>query len=356
MPETPIQSFTVNRLSVLDIHGHADESLLPDLCDSDLVRMYELLVLTRAFDDRALKLQREGRMGTYPSVLGQEAAQVGSAFALKTSDWIFPSFRELGVFLSMDYPLARIFQYWAGDERGQICPENLNIFPICIAVGTHIPHAAGAALAARLRGDEAVAVAYFGDGATSKGDFHEGLNMAAVYRAPALFICQNNQWAISIPRKSQSVSRTLAQKALAYGMPGIQVDGNDVLAVYRATLLARQRALRGEGPTFIECETYRMSDHTTADDARRYRDPAEVEPWKARDPISRMRLFLEARKLWSDQQQQVLEAEHARRIDEAVREFESIEPAAPSEMFTHTWHELTPRQREELKELKNAGS
>lgn len=356
MPETPIQSFTINRLSILDPQGRADLSLLPDLSDEEMVQMYEHLVLTRNFDRMALKLQREGRIGTYPSGLGQEAAQVGSAFALKRSDWIFPSFRELGVFLSMGYPLEKVFQYWAGDERGVSCSPDLNIFPICIAVGTHVPHAVGAALACRFKGTQEVAVAYFGDGATSKGDFHEGMNMAGVYRAPVIFICQNNQWAISIPRKGQTASRTLAQKALAYGIHGIQVDGNDVLAVYRATAMARIRALNGEGPTFIECETYRISDHTTADDARRYRDPAEIEPWKSRDPILRMRLFLESRNLWSQQRQQELEAAHAELLDGAVRRFETLPAAEPGEILTHTLHQLSPRQQEELKELKNARS
>ncbi len=194
-----------------------------------------------------LALQREGRLGTYPSILGQEAAQVGSALALSPADWVFPSFREMGVHLTLGYPIQQIFQYWAGDERGQRAPDHLNIFPFCVSVGTHIPHAVGAAMAARFRRDPVVAVAYFGDGATSKGDFHEGFNMAGVFRLPVVFICQNNQWAISVPLKAQTAAASLAQKAVAYGFDGVQVDGNDVFAVYRATAEALDKARNGEG-------------------------------------------------------------------------------------------------------------
>ncbi|NIQ97325.1 MAG: pyruvate dehydrogenase (acetyl-transferring) E1 component subunit alpha [Desulfuromonadales bacterium] len=356
MPEKTAASFDIRRLEILDANGGVDDSLMPDLSDKDLVRLYELLVLSRRYDQRALSLQREGRIGTYPSILGQEAAQVGSAYALETSDWIFPSFREMGVFLTLGYPMDLLYRYWAGDERGLSSPQELNFFPICIAVGTHVPHAVGAALAAKLRGDKVAAVCYLGDGGTSKGDFHEGLNMAGVYKAPVVTIIQNNQWAISVPRKSQSASQTLAQKAAAYGMPGIQVDGNDVFAVYRATREALHRARSGEGPTLIECDTYRISDHTTADDAGRYRSPEEVEAWKGKDPLQRLRSFLEKRGLWNDDRQQAAEERIKDQLDEAVKRAESADAADIEDVFRYTYGELTARQARQLKECKDAGS
>ncbi|PNU18586.1 pyruvate dehydrogenase (acetyl-transferring) E1 component subunit alpha [Geothermobacter hydrogeniphilus] len=353
MSKKIIASFTVSRLEILDEQGRTDAELMPDLTDDDLVRLYELMLLTRQFDQRALHLQREGRLGTYPSVLGQEASQVGSAYALQNSDWLFPAFRELGVFVTLGYPLAEIYQYWNGDERGLLCPEQLNIFPICIAVGTHIPHAVGAAMAARYRGDPIATACYFGDGGTSKGDFHEGLNMAGVFQAPVVFIIQNNQWAISISRNHQTAAETLAQKAIAYGIPGIQVDGNDVLAVYQATREALQRARSGGGPSLIECETYRMADHTTADDAARYRDPEEVQRWQRRDPLLRMRRFLADRGLWDDARQQQLETEIDARLDRAVAREEATPPARARDIFAYTWTEMTPRQKRQLQQLRD---
>jgi len=225
MAEYVIESLNVRRIEVLDPQGKADAALLPPLSDDDIRRMYALLVLSRAFDERALTLQREGRLGTYPSILGQEAAQVASAFALGPGDWVFPSFREMGMHIALSYPIPLLFRYWAGDERGLRTPDGLNVFPICVSVGTHLPHAAGAAMAARIRGDRIAVAAYFGAGATSKGDFHEGLNMAGVFGLPLVFICQNNQWAISMPVGRQTASKTLAQKAWAYGFEGVQVDG-----------------------------------------------------------------------------------------------------------------------------------
>jgi pyruvate dehydrogenase E1 component alpha subunit len=282
---------------------------MPPLSEAYIRRMYELIVLSRTFDQFALNLQREGRLGTYASILGQEASQIGSAFAIEKTDWIFPSFREMGVYLTMGYPMHMLFQYWSGDERGMSPPEGLNMFPLCIPVGTQIPHAVGAAMAAKYRKDNLAVVTYFGDGGTSKGDFHEGCNMAGVFKLPVVFICQNNQWAISVPREKQTASKTLAQKAYAYGFDGIQVDGNDVFAVYKATADALKKAKEGGGPTFIECFTYRMSDHTTADDATRYRTKEEVEVWKLKDPLIRLKLFMEKNGFWTGQYQTEIEEE-----------------------------------------------
>lgn len=345
MPEEIIGSCAVKRLSILDPQGSADETLLPPLTGQDIRRLYELLLLSRTFDGRALALQREGRLGTYPSILGQEAAQVGSAFALEKSDWVFPSFREMGMHITLGYPMHLLYQYWAGDERGLAAPADLNILPICVAVGTHIPHAVGAAMAANYREDRNAVLCYFGDGATSKGDFHEGLNMAGVFRAPVVFICQNNQWAISVPFDRQTASPTLAQKAWGYGFEGIQVDGNDVFAVYRATRAALEKARSGGGPTFIECHTYRMADHTTADDASRYRPPDEVASWREKDPILRLRRFMTQRRLWDEEYERRVLEEATAAVDEAVRRAESAPKPAATEIFDYTNAELSPRQQ-----------
>jgi len=336
MPDELLATFSVHRLQILAESGEADAALLPALSETEIRRLHELTVLARTFDERALSLQREGRIGTYPPILGQEAAQVGSAFALRPDDWVFPSFREMGVHLTLGYPVHQLFQYWAGDERGLQTPEGLNIFPICVSVGTHIPHGVGAAMAARYSGDPIAVCIYFGDGATSKGDFHEGMNLAGTFRLPVVFICQNNQWAISVPLRQQTAAATLAQKALAYGFDGIQVDGNDIFAVYRATREALDKARSGGGPTFIECLTYRIADHTTADDAARYRPPAEVETWRQRDPLLRLERYMAGRGLWDEAVGRKTKEQATALIDAAVRTMEELPPPAAADLFTFT--------------------
>lgn len=343
MPDTICSTSEIHRLEILAPDGTVDEPLMPPLTEGDIRRMHELMVLTRTFDQRAIALQREGRLGTYPPSRGQEAAQVGSAFAFQPDDWLFPSFRELGVQLTLGYPIPQIFQYWSGDERGQVSPPGMNIFPICVSVGSHIPHAVGAAMAARYRHDPVVAGVWFGDGATSKGDFHEGFNMAGVFRLPLVFICQNNQWAISVPLSGQTAAASLAQKASAYGFDGIQVDGNDVFAVYRATRDALEKARSGGGPTFIECLTYRVADHTTSDDAGRYRSAAEVEVWSARDPLPRLERYMERRGLWNEAYAQETVQRATATIDAAIGVMEAIAAPDPNDMFAHTM--VLPGQR-----------
>ncbi len=348
MPERVIADFSVKHLSILDEKGGIDELLMPPLKDEQITEMYRMLLFTRLSDQYALSLQREGRIGTYPPVFGQEAAQVGSAFAIGKSDWVFPTYRELGVYLAMGYPLHLLLQYWSGDERGLKIPDDLNIFPFCIPVGTHVPHAAGAAMGAKLKKEAIAVITYFGDGGTSKGDFHEGLNMAGVFRLPVVAICENNQWAISVPRERQTASQTLAQKAIAYGFEGIQVDGNDIFAVFKSTQDAVKKAKEGKGPTFIECFTYRMTDHTTADDAERYRPKEEVEKWKDKDPILRMRLFMERKGLWNEQLQRETEENLKKTIEDEIKKMESVEPASPREIFLYTYKTLSQRQLKQM--------
>lgn len=349
MPERIVESFQVKRLEILDEKGNADPALMPSFSDQELKRMYEILVLARAFDQRALSLQREGRLGTYPAIIGQEASQVGTVFAAEKSDWIFPTFRESGVYIALGFPVHQLFQYWAGDERGMTTPKGLNVFPLSIPVGTQIPHAVGAAMAAKYRKDRVASLVYFGDGATSRGDFHEGLNMAAVFKLPVVFLCQNNQWAISLPRERQTAAKTIAQKAYAYGFEGIQVDGNDVFAVYKATKDALRKAKDGGGPTLIECFTYRISDHTTSDDASRYRSKEELGTWKARDPILRLRLFMEKKGIWTEAYQKDIEKRSQAVVDEAQKKAEAAPPPDPRDMFTYTYGNLSQRQKRDLK-------
>ena len=354
MPKTLIESFSVEWLQILDEDGNCDEELRQSLDNEQVKKLYEWMVLARTFDEKAYKLQREGRLGTYASILGQEAAQIGSAYALRPSDWMFPAFREPGASFVRGLPMWMIFQYWAGDERGSQIPKELNDFPITIPVATQIPIAVGVALAAKTKGDAIAVMAYMGDGATSKGDFHEGLNFAGVFSAPVVFVCQNNQWAISVPRRRQTASKTLAQKAIAYGFPGLQVDGNDVFAVYRAANEALTRARDGKGPTLIECLTYRLSDHTTADDSSRYRSRDEVEQWKSKDPIERLSKHMEKQGLWSKSYDQEVRSKAKEKVESAVREEENFPAPDPLDMFRFTYQDLPVDLREQMDSFVNA--
>ncbi len=258
------------RFQVLSENGQANPEWEPKLSGPELQKIYRLMAMTRAADLKALKLQRQGRMGTFAPSLGHEACQVGSAFAVQPKDWIFPYFRDLGTYVTLGLPLKHYFLYWMGNEEGMHIPEGLNIFPISVPVGSHLPHAVGCAMAMKIKKETAAAVAYFGDGATSEGDFSEALNFAGVFKTPNVFICFNNQYAISTPVRRQTSAMTIAQKALAFGFDGIQVDGNDVLAMYAVTR-RRSESPDRRGPTLIEAFTYRMGNHTTSDDASRYR-------------------------------------------------------------------------------------
>lgn len=246
-----------------------------------------------------------------------------------------------------------ILQYWAGDERGSSIPEGLNDFPITIPVGTQIPIAVGAAWAAKLKGDPIAVMCYMGDGATSKGDFHEGLNFAGVFGVPVVFVCQNNQWSISVPLRRQTAAKTLAQKAIAYGFSGIQVDGNDVFAVYKATHEALNQARGDQRPTLVECVTYRLGDHTTADDASRYRNRDEVEQWRRKDPIARLKQYMEKEGLWNKSYDEAVYSEAKEEVEQAVHEEENFPPPDPRAIFRFTFQELTAELQEQLENFLN---
>jgi pyruvate dehydrogenase E1 component alpha subunit len=340
-------------LRILHPDGRLDESLRPDLSDETIQSLYRHMVLIRLADQKALALQRQGRLGTYAPVIGQEAAQAGSAHALQKADWIFPSFRETGVLYLHGVPLRDIYLYWMGFEMAQKVPSGVHVFPIAVPVGTHPLHAVGAAYAARLQKDRICTIAYFGDGATSEGDFHEAMNFAGVLNTPTIFFCQNNQYAISVPRKKQTASKTIAQKAIAYGFPGIQVDGNDLLAVYAATREARERAVSGSGPTFIEAVTYRFGPHTTADDPTKYREDAEVEEWKKLDPLLRLQKYLGVKGLWNEDLEARWKAEADKTLNQAIQEAEAVALPDPEEMFLYTFADLPPSLKEQMEDYLN---
>ncbi|ESS06368.1 MAG: pyruvate dehydrogenase E1 component, alpha subunit [uncultured archaeon A07HB70] len=324
---------------VLDDDG-AVVGTVPDLSDSRLVELYRDLRLARRFDARAVSLQRQGRMGTYPPMAGQEGAQVGSAYALADRDWVFPSYREHAVSHVHGVALADILRYWMGDERGSA--HGANVFPVAVPIATQIPHAVGFGWAAALAGDDVVTVAHFGDGATSEGDFHEALNFAGVFDTPTVFCCHNNQWAISVPRERQTASATLAGKASAYGFTGVQVDGMDPLAVYRVVAAAVERARTADGaprPTLVESLEYRFGAHTTADDPTVYRDEAEVERWRERDPIPRLEAFLRDTGRLDDERVAAVETEVEATVADAVEAAEETRRAPPTAMFDHVYAE-----------------
>lgn len=351
MPKKVVKDFKVEYLQILDENGNCDEALMPRLSNDEIKRMYEMLVLVRVFDQKAFNMQRQGRIGTYIQFKGQEACQIGSAFALKDDDFIFPMYRNSGLLIARKQPMAQILQYWGGDERGLKSPQNTNNFPIAITVGTHVPHAVGAAMAAKLRGTKQVAVAYFGDGATSKGDFHEGMNFAGVYNAPVILICENNQYAISVPREKQTKAETIAQKAIAYGFEGIQVDGMDVFAVYKATKDAVEKARNGKGPTLIECFAYRLSNHSTSDDASRYRTKEEVEFWTKKDPIERLEKYMRKKGLLDDSYKENVLRHAQETVEKAVTEFERLPLPEPKDIFNYVFAEITQQQKKEMEEL-----
>ncbi len=344
--------------------GRAPEALTA----ADRKRMLRVMLLSRALDERGMTLQRQGRIGFYVPVEGQEGAQVGCAVALDPKDWLCPGYRETAVALSRGIPLRQLLSQLYGDRadlcQGRQMPNHFafrefRFVSASSPIGTQIPHAVGLALAARLKGEKVVSVAFFGDGATSSNDFHSGMNFAGVYRAPVIFFCQNNQWAISLPRSKQTRSETLAQKAEAYGFSGLQVDGNDVEAVYAAVKEARARAIAGGGPTLIEAVTYRMGPHTTSDDPRRYRSAEELALWKSRDPVERLKeTLVREHALTEEEFDQFLEAARAE-VAAAIQEVEPLPPPDPGTLFDDVFARRTPQLEEQraafLAELPGSG-
>lgn len=325
---------------------------MPALTDDELLYLYKTMLFVRTIDERALSYQRQGRMLTYAPNTGQEAAQIGSAYAMEKNDWLVPAFRELGAWLVRGVPLENIYLYWYGNEWGSHMPDGVRVLPVSIPIGSQYQHAAGIGMANNIKGENDVAVTYIGDGGTSHGDFHEGLNFAAVFKAPVVFIIQNNQYAISVPRKNQTASKTLAQKAIAYGMPGILVDGNDIFAMYVATKEAIRRARNGEGPTLIEAYTYRFGPHTTSDDPTKYRKDEEVESWRDKDPVTRFKQYLLNKGLITEEWEEELKKELDAQVVKTFEDMEQNSTYEVEDIFKYHYETMPPHLEEQLNEYK----
>ena len=336
-----VASFQIEYRRCLDPAGRPAGSLPNFARDRDaLVSLYRAMVLTRTFDAKAIALQRTGRLGTYPSCLGQEAVAVGLGAAMAPDDVLLPYAREQGAQFLRGVTPTELFLYWGGDERGSDFSGPREDFPICVPVATQAPHAVGVALAFQLRGEPRVAVCVLGDGGTSKGDFYEALNVAGAWRLPAVFVVTNNQWAISLPRTAQTAAATLAQKAIAAGFSGEQVDGNDVIAVRDVVRRAVARARDGGGPHLVEAITYRLSDHTTADNASRYRDDESVGRHWREDPIARLRAHLTAAHGWTKDDEEATLASCAADVDRAADEYLATPPQPPEAVFDYLYEQL----------------
>jgi len=355
-------ALTLELLQIIKPSGEYVEQMEPEIAHDELKKLYRLMMLVRNLDTRSLQLQRQGRIGFYIGCLGQEAAQIGSAYALKPEDWVFPAYREVGTMLQRGIPLQDLMnQYFANAEDLQKGRQLMNLYGRKSAnyvtgsapIATQLPHAVGAAFAAKLRGDKVVTLVYFGEGATSANDFHTGMNFAGVYKTPTVFFCQNNHYAISLPVERQTATDTIAVKAQAYGFEGVRVDGNDILAVYRTTKEAVDRARSNGGPTLIEAVTYRMGPHSSSDDPKRYRSNQELDEWQMRDPLARFRKYLERKRIWSAADEKKAQEDTNRQIDEAISYAEKIPRPTIETLFTDVYAELPWHIQEEFRELKD---
>jgi pyruvate dehydrogenase E1 component alpha subunit len=328
-----------------------DEAALKTISDEEMFSMYRFMVLTKLWNQKALSLQRQGRLGTLASVRGQEAANVGMGMALGPNDWLVPAFREFGAMIVRGVSLESLFLHWGGDERGARPPEGSHMLPVCITVGSHLPHAAGIAWGAKIRGEKIAVMSSSGDGSTSQGDFYEALNFAGVFKLPVVFVIQNNHWAISLPVEKQTATETLAEKACAANVEGARVDGNDVLAVYLTVKRFLDRARSELKPALVELVTYRLGDHTTSDDAARYRKEEELQSWVQKDPIDRMRKFLAAHRGWSDEKDSLLTDECSAEVEQAVKDYEATAGRKPTAIFDHLYAEMPWHLKEQKQEM-----
>ncbi|MFH2202783.1 MAG: pyruvate dehydrogenase (acetyl-transferring) E1 component subunit alpha [Elusimicrobiota bacterium] len=354
MPIETVAQTKTERIKILDVDGRVDRTLSAGM-DAKMMRtIYEKMVQLRVFDERAFKLQRQGRLGTYPQILGQEATQIVPALCLRDKDWLVPTYRGHGAYFARGVRLMESLLYWGGDHRfGRSMAGTCN-FDFAVPVGSHMTQAAGLAWAQQLRKSGDVVLCYSGDGGSSKGDFHEALTFAGVRKLPLVVLIENNQYAISTPRAAQCGAPTLAQKAHGYGIHGVQADGNDPLAVYRTVNEAVARGRQGGGASVVECVTYRMGHHTTADDANRYRSKEETESWRKKDPIERLRKYLGAEGLLTPADDERISREAELMVQAEVKAYEEFGPPNPLDMFAHNyaqapWHLI--EQRTELENL-----
>ncbi|MCT9095590.1 pyruvate dehydrogenase (acetyl-transferring) E1 component subunit alpha [Haloarchaeobius sp. HME9146] len=340
---------------VIDRDGSVVDGASVSLSDDTLLALYEDLKLARRFDRKAVALQRQGRMGTYPPIYGQEGAQVASVHALDDEDWLFPSYRENGAMLARGVSMSKNLEYWMGSEAGNAALRERNVFTVTNPIATQIPLATGLAWGAKLKGDNRAALVHFGDGATSEGDFHEGLNFAGVFDAPVVFFCNNNQWAISVPREKQTKSATIAQKAVAYGFEGVRVDGMDPIAVYEVTRDAVQKAKNpGDepAPTLIEAFQYRLGAHSTSDDPGVYRDEERTEKWRQMDPVPRFERFMLETGRLDQEDVDAIEQDIEDRLNEAVEQAEAA-TTDPRHIFEHVYAQQPKKLREQQAYLES---
>lgn len=356
MPRETIASFEITYQEVLSADGTVDESLVPgELAEEDLRAIYRQMKRARRLDERAIALQRRGELGTYAPSTGQEAAQVGTAMAMAEDDWFVPSFREQAAAIALGVDPSQVLVYAMGLEEGADIPEGTNALPPAIPVGSQALHAAGVGWAEALRDSDRAVMAYFGDGATSQGDVYEAMNFAGVYDAQTVFCCQNNQYAISTPRRLQTAAETLAQKAVAAGIESIQIDGNDVLGTYVAARDALETARAGT-PVLVEALTYRQRMHTTSDDPTHYRTSDEEAEWLARDPIVRYEAFLRERGVLDDETVDAVDVAIETELDEAIDEAKRVADAAdPADMFRYAYAELPQPLRRQYDAVTGGG-
>src|SRR5512132_1064724 len=334
-----------------DADGAGDREV-DGLGEQELLELFRSMVLLRTYDERSVVYHRQGRIGTYAIFWNHEAMQAGAVHALEEQDWIFPSYRESAIGLLRGMPAATVLSWWRGHPAGWWNPEEFRVASICVPIATHVPHAAGLAWGKKLKGESACAIAFFGDGATSEGSFHEGANFAGVMRAPLILFCNNNQWAISTPLSAQTAAETLADKAVGYGIPGVRVDGADVLAVYEATREAVERARAGDGQTFIEAVTYRSAPHATADDPSAYIDSARVEEEKERECLGRYEAYLRRLGLLSDEAAEAVRADAGQLMRDGIAAAEAEPPADPELLFSHAFADPPASFESDLAELR----
>ncbi|OGT46172.1 MAG: pyruvate dehydrogenase (acetyl-transferring) E1 component subunit alpha [Gammaproteobacteria bacterium RIFCSPHIGHO2_12_FULL_41_20] len=351
-----VARFEVPYYQYLDENSQLTEKLPTFAKDADsLAAMYRLMTLVRLFDTKAIALQRTGKLGTYPSIRGQEAVFVGVGHAMHKEDIFVPYYRDVGVVIQRGVNLSDILLYWGGDERGNCYANNKQDFPYSVPVGSQPLHASGAAVALKYHKKKAAVLTICGDGATSQGDFYEAMNVAGVWKLPVVFVVCNNQWAISVSRGAQTAAQTLAQKAIAAGIPGEQVDGNDIIAVHHRVEMALKKAREQHEPVLLEMLCYRQSDHTTADDARRYEPPKiREQEWK-KEPIMRLRRYLEQIGVWSEDQEQALLAECEHNINQTVEDYLHTPPQPAESMFDYLYATLPKAYQEQRELVKKIG-
>ena len=344
----------VEYLSILNGKGELDDALDPKLDADKSIYLYRLMLIARRLDERCIILQRQGRIGTYGPCRGQEACHCAATLVMDPEDWVVHAYREPGSFYHRGWPLETVLKFWGGFEEGCRPPDGVNDTPIAVPIATQALHAMGLAWGMKLRGDNHAVLCYCGDGGTSEGDFHEALNFAGAFRLPVVFLVVNNQWAISYPRSKQTASETLAQKALAYGFDGLQLDGNDALAVYVGTSECVEKARTGGGPSLIEAVTYRLSVHTTADDPTKYRSNEEVERWEKLDPIPRYQNYLKKRGVLDEKMIEEIEADVKAELAAAVERYEATRDVDPLDCFDYLYESLPAELLEQRNEFKAA--